>query len=302
MKHRLFIALAFLAASCAREAPATLNGYVEADLIYLSPQETGIVRNLTVREGDRVAAGDIIFSLDAQRASFSARQAEATAEGAEARAADAGMLAQQIVEAEASARLARQTFARSAKLLKEGVITKARYDSDAAALNAAGARLASITAERGAALRDFDAATAAAGLAGRRLAEMETAAPAAGVIERLYRRTGEVAGAGEPVAALLAPENLKIRFFAPEPMLASLKIGAPVTYTCDGCNGAAEAKISFIATEPQFTPPVIYSIEERAKLVFLVEARPDNPEALRPGQPVTIEPVTISSAGGATAP
>lgn len=295
--RRVFVfALAALAASCAREEARPLAGYVEADLLYLAPQETGLIRELMVEPGTRVAAGDVVFRLDARRASFAAAQAGATAEGAAARTADAGMLAQQIAEAEATVALARQTFARTSTLLKEGVITRARHDTDAAALKAAEARLASISAERGAALRDADAATAAARLAERRLADMETTAPAAGVIERVYRRAGEVAGAGEPVAALLAPENLKIRFFAPEPLLSSLAIGGPVVFTCDGCAGEQQASIIFIASEPQFTPPVIYSIDEREKLVFLVEARPAAPGALRPGQPVSIRTI----AGAAT--
>ncbi|MDZ7627200.1 MAG: HlyD family efflux transporter periplasmic adaptor subunit [Parvularculaceae bacterium] len=293
MKRALIVCLFFLAA-CAQEAARPLTGYVEADLLYLAPQETGIISELMVEPGVRVVAGDVIFRLDARRAAFSAEQAGAAAKGAEARAADGGMIAQQIAEAEANVALARQTFARTSKLLKEGVITRARYDADAAALKAAEARLASISAERGAALRDFDAATAAASLAGRRLAEMETIAPASGVIERVYRRKGEVVAAGEPVAALLAPENLKIRFFASETMLSSLKIGGRVTFTCDGCAAESDATIVYIASDPQFTPPVIYSLEEREKLVFLVEARPAAPGALRPGQPVSI--VTIAKA------
>lgn len=296
MKRALVVLLAALAASCAREEARPLAGYVEADLLYLAPQEAGIISELMVEPGSRVAAGDVIFRLDARRAGFSAAQAEATAGGVAARTAETGMIAQQIAEAEASVALARQTFARTSKLLKEGVITRARFDSDAAALKAAEARLASISAERGAALRDFDAATAAANLAERRLADMETLAPAAGVIERVYRRQGEVVGAGEPVAALLAPENLKLRFFAPETLLSSLRIGGPVTFTCDGCDGDLEASIVFIASEPQFTPPVIYSIEEREKLVFLVEARPAAPGSLRPGQPVSIRTIAGAAA------
>jgi HlyD family secretion protein len=291
MKRAALLVVLTFAAACGREEARPLTGYVEADLLYLAPQETGIISELMVEPGARVAAGHVVFRLDARRASFSAAQAEASAQSAAARAADKGALAQQIAEAEASVALARQTFARTSKLLKEGVVTKARYDADGAALKAAEARLLSISAERGAALRDLDAATAAANLAERRLAEMETLAPADGVIERVYRRTGEVVAAGEPVAALLSPENLKIRFFAPEPMLSSLKLGGAVAFSCDGCEGDGEAAIVFIASEPQFTPPVIYSIEERKKLVFLVEARPAAPGALRSGQPVSIKTI-----------
>ena len=49
--------------------------------------------------------------------------------------------------------------------------------------------------------------------------------------------------------------------------------------------------MSFIAKQSEFTPPVIYSVEERSKLVFLVEALPEKPGALRVGQPVDVSVV-----------
>ena len=137
-------------------------------------------------------------------------------------------------------------------------------------------------------LRDWDSATAAARLAEKRLADFETSAPAAGTIERIYRRPGEFAGVGDPVVALLPPENLKLKFFAPESLLSAMKIGAKISFSCDACAASQSATISFVAAEPQFTPPLIYSIKEREKLVFLIEARPDNRDGLRPGLPVTI--------------
>jgi HlyD family secretion protein len=94
--------------------------------------------------------------------------------------------------------------------------------------------------------------------------------------------------AGKPIVALLPPSNLKVRFFVKEAMLPNLSIGDPVTVSCDGCESGITAKISFIARTSEFTPPVIYSMEERSKLVFLVEARPDRPERLRVGQPVSV--------------
>ena len=281
--------LAALVGACAKD-DATLTGYVEAELLYLAPQDAGVVKTLDVREGDRVAAGDIVFSLDPARATLSAEQATATAEGVAARASETGTMEQQIAEAGAAEILARQNYNRSRQLLKDGVITKARLDTDAAGLKGATARLGRVRAERSAMLRDWDSANAAARLAERRLADLETKAPAAGVIERVYRRPGEVVAAGDPVVALLPPDNLKLRFFAPERMLAKIEIGAKIAFACDGCSEARAATVSFVATEPQFTPPVIYSTKERDKLVFLVEARPDDPAGLRPGLPVTIEP------------
>jgi hypothetical protein len=95
----------------------------------------------------------------------------------------------------------------------------------------------------------------------------------AGTIEQIFHRQGEVVAAGQPIVALLPPENLKVRFFAPEALLAQLRVGETVSIGCDGCEQPVAATISFIAREPQFTPPVIYSLDQREKLVFLVEAR-----------------------------
>ncbi len=94
--------------------------------------------------------------------------------------------------------------------------------------------------------------------------------------------------AGRPVVALLPPGNIKVRFFVNEAVLPKLKLGDTVNVSCDGCDGGLTAKISFIARTSEFTPPVIYSLEERSKLVFLIEARPARPERLRVGQPVSV--------------
>ena len=94
--------------------------------------------------------------------------------------------------------------------------------------------------------------------------------------------------AGKPVLALLPPQNLKFRFFAPERLLPEIKYGETVTVSCDGCEKGLTAKVSYIARTAEYTPPVIYSLEERAKLVYLIEARPEQPEKFRVGQPVTV--------------
>jgi HlyD family secretion protein len=126
------------------------------------------------------------------------------------------------------------------------------------------------------------------------LAKRKVYAPASGTIEEVYFRPGEVVNAGQAVVALLPPGNLKVRFFVQEPVRARLHTGQIVKVSCDGCHGDLTATISFIARDAEFTPPVIFSQEQRQKLVFLVEARPTG-DALRltAGQPVT-----VSLAGG----
>jgi HlyD family secretion protein len=136
--------------------------------------------------------------------------------------------------------------------------------------------------------RQAAAAGAETGLAQERLEDLAGTAPLAGTIQQIFRRQGEVVAAGQPIASLLTPENMKVRFFAPEAMLARLPVGARVIVSCDGCAQPVEARVSFVATEPQFTPPVIYSLDQREKLVFLVEARFDGATPIRPGMPVDL--------------
>ena len=76
-----------------------------------------------------------------------------------------------------------------------------------------------------------------------------------------------------------------------------LKLGQPVELRCDGCGAPIAARIDFIATRAEYTPPVIYSNAQRARLVFMVEARPDSKDGgrLKPGQPVDVRPARAAS-------
>jgi HlyD family secretion protein len=121
-----------------------------------------------------------------------------------------------------------------------------------------------------------------------RLARRKVFSPVAGTVQQIYYRAGELVPAGKPIVAILPPGNLKVRFFVNEAILPTLKIGDPVIISCGGCGSGITAKISFISRTSEFTPPVIYSMEERSKLVFLIEARPEKPERLRVGQPVSV--------------
>jgi HlyD family secretion protein len=123
-------------------------------------------------------------------------------------------------------------------------------------------------------------------------------APADALVADTFFRPGEFIAAGQPVVALLPPANIKARFFVPEPELSKVTLGQTVTLQCDGCGAAISARVSFIATRPEYTPPVIYSNEQRSKLVFMVEAQPAAADAarLRPGQPLDVRPSATTAA------
>ncbi len=110
-----------------------------------------------------------------------------------------------------------------------------------------------------------------------RLDRRKLAAKVEGSVETVYFRPGELVPAGRPVVSILPPNLIKVRFFAPEPDLPRFHMGTQVSVTCDGCTRPIPATVSFIAASAEYTPPVIYSLDERAKLVFMLEARPDDP-------------------------
>ncbi len=271
MKRFVIVTFALLTAACSREPANVMQGYGEADYIYLASQESGVLGELYVREGDTVEAGARVFTLDPERLSLNVQSANAQAAAASSA----------IRTAQAQATLAQANYARGLELFNRGFYPRARLDSDRAARDTANAQLAQARREAG-------AVSASSSLARQRVSDLGGAAPSAGTIEQIYLRPGEIVTAGQPIAALLSPENMKVRFFAPEALLARLSVGARVMVSCDGCDAPQAATISFIAQEPQFTPPVIYSLDQREKLVFLVEARLDAAGPIRPGMPVDV--------------
>jgi HlyD family secretion protein len=238
------VMLAALAlAACDKRNERIVQGWVEAELVFVSPDEQGRVEVERVREGDHVKKGQLLFTLDddLQKADVVVKQAALST--------------------------AQQTFNRAEELLKSKSGTQKALDDAWAALRQARANLQ---------------------WSKTRLARRRAVSPADGTIQEVYYRPGETVPPGRAVMSLLPPGNLKIRFFVPEALLPDIKYGQTVDVSCDGCEKGLTAKVSFIAKSAEYTPPVIYSREERAKLVFLIEARPAHPEKFRVGQPVTV--------------
>jgi HlyD family secretion protein len=133
-------------------------------------------------------------------------------------------------------------------------------------------------------------ARAALAQADWQLDQRHVAAPAAALVADTFARPGETINAGVPVVSLLPPQNILVRFFVPETEVATMHVGDRLAIGCDGCATDLTAAITFIAPQPEYTPPVIYSESNRTKLVYLVEAHPSPEQAvqLKPGQPVDV--------------
>lgn len=290
-------------------APSTLGGYIEGDRLYLAAPTAGTLTRLHVREGERIAAGTATFQIDPAVLAAQAESAQAAVQAAEARAedlrqgqraAELAVIDAELRAAEAEAREAEADYNRIEPLVRRGIYAPARLDQARAGRDSARAAAAAVrqrrqVAELGArqeAQRAADAQTAqaqaGASEAGARLGQLSPVAPAAGRIEDVFYEPGEWVPANQPVLALLPDGRVRIVFFVPEAEMARYRTGGTVRFSCDGC-APGQAEIVWISARPEFTPPVIYSRENRDRLVYRVEARPTDPARLNPGLPVDVE-------------
>ncbi len=228
--------------------PREYQGWVEADFIFVSPDEIGRIEKLLVREGDAVETGTPLFQLDdeLQRAAVN--------------------------ENEAYVVNAKQAYQRAEVLLQKRVGSEKALDDAKSGLRSAEAKLNS---------------------AKTRLERRTRMSPVTGTIQEVYFRGGEMVEPGRPIVSILPPGNVKVRFFVPQAVVPTIRIGDRVGIHCDGCVKDLVAHVSFISAKAEFTPPVIYSLEERARLVFRIEAIPDAPEDLRIGQPADVALETV---------
>lgn len=295
-------------------APAepTYTGYLEADFVYVAPVSAGQIATLPVNEGQTVKAGETLAVLTTAQQESALRAAEARVEAANAtwRNLVTGERAQEIAVAQASLNQAKAGLAlaqsnadRSKALFDKGVVSKAQLDQDQSSLATAKAlvnqmqaalqvaELPARTAQQVAAEASFNAAQADADTARADLADRTLTAPVDGRIERLYFRQGETIATGTPLLSLLPPNKLKAKFYINEVDRSSFAIGDSVVVACDGCAESLKATVTFLASTPQTTPPIIYSRDERSRLVFRAEAQLVEPGNLLPGQPVTVRRV-----------
>lgn len=304
------LSLAVLAlAGCGERDSAHVQGYVEGEYLRMSAPEAGWVETLAVNRGDRIAAGAPLFTLESSRERAAVAEAQARFSQADALRADlskggrpeeVAAAESAVAEARAAQRLAAQQLARQESLFKTGTGAKEQLDQARASAQRAEAQVQMLTARlatvrlpaRADAIAAADAAAAAARSALEqaqwRLDQRTVKAPRGALVDDTVRRGGEWAPAGGAVVSLLPPELVKVRFFVPEPLLARLRIGQTVGVACDNCQAGLTANVSFISPQAEFTPPVIYSLGSRDKLVFLVEALPGSAAGLHPGQPVDV--------------
>ncbi len=284
-------------------------GYVEANYVYVAPASPGRIATISVKEGGQIAKGALLFSLQndqylAALRAAKARQSVAAANLANmetgSRDQEVAVIRASLQKAKADQTLAGTTLMRTRRLDAQGLVPAAKLDSDQAMLASADAQVAQLEAQLAvaelparddqlvAARASLDAAKAEVDGAQIALDERAVLAPLDALVERVFFRVGEVASTGAPVVVLLPPGQLKARFFIPETERLTFKLGDELTLDCDGCAQNLRATLSYMSSDPQYTPPIIYSQSQRSRLVFMAEAQIEDEAGLLPGQPVTM--------------
>jgi HlyD family secretion protein len=296
-------------AGCAAPPPLAV-GYVEGEYALLAPIEVAEVDGVPVKRGERVAAGATIAILEDSDARIAVAQAEAALAQAEAQLAnlkvgkrpeEIAVLKAAVDMAQAQQADAQRKAARLSDLYARGTATQADFDTAKTTLETAVAEVEQAKAnlavgnlparpeEINAAESAVKQARAALDQARWRLAKRVIKAPAAGRISDVIRNPGDVAGPQAPVVSMLPDGAVKLTLYLPEPQFSAVKLGSMLDVRCDGCRPGLQARVSYVSPDPEFTPPVIYSLETRQKLVYLIEARPaGDATELQPGQIVDV--------------
>jgi HlyD family secretion protein len=250
------------AAGCSRNSTGTFQGYIEGEYVCIASPLGGTLTNLAVARGDEVKSGQLLFTLERESEASAMQQAE-----------------KNLAQAQANLALSENEFVRRKQLrgADSGVISAEELDQSRAQRDADAAQVESQQAALAQAKWSFD--------------QKQQFAPTNAFVQDTLYRQGEYVAAGNPVVVLLPPENLKVRFFVPQEKLPQIKTGETVSVSFDGAAKIYSATISYISTQVEFTPPVIYNRENRAKLVFMIEAKfsPADAADLRPGQPVDVK-------------
>ncbi len=310
-KTILLISLCYLMFSCTDQENFLWQGYVEGEFVYVSSPLGGQLDEIKVKKGQQITEGHPLFTLERE---FEKAGVSVASENMDTalndladkrkgrRPSEIASIKAQLRKAKSAESLASVEYKRRANLYKSRTISEEERDKASSDYQQATQQVMQIsseltTATLGSRSDEIKAAESAVEAAKARLDQArwnydqkEQAAPRTGLVFDTIRYKGEWVPAGKPILSILPPENRKVIFYVPEPIVGSFAVGEELLLNYDGIKEPVKVKVTYIAPQAEYTPPVIYSSESRAKLVFMLEAYPTPSEALllKPGQPVDI--------------
>jgi HlyD family secretion protein len=274
MRKLIFILGCGISLSACNQAPHQYNAYIDADLTYLSSDSGGRLSELAVKRGEFVQHGTLLFKLEQSYESY----------GVSADIQNQKNLLSSIAALKAQINYAKAHYQRQLIMEKQSATSSEEIEQALQNLKVLQNQLQGANAQLAAsknttAQKDWQ------------LSHKENYAPESGIIFDSYFTKGEYIPAGQPVVSLISNKNIKAIFFVAEPELGKIHLNEAVTISSDGSPTITKGTISYISNRAEYTPPIIFSRENRQKLVFKIEVRLNNPDlnAVHLGQPVSLE-------------
>ena len=254
------------------------NGRIEATQIDIATKLPGRIKDVLVREGDFVEAGQTVAHMDTQTLEAELRQGQAqVTQARNALETTKAVVAQR----ESELAYAESTFKRSEELVRQGFVSPQKLDGDRNVLLTARAALVAARAQVVQAQSGIDAAIAATQRVDADIQDSTLNAPRAGRVQYRLAEPGEVLPAGGKVVSMLDLSDVYMTLFLPEMLAGRLTVGGEVRLIFDAApQYVVPATITFVAAEAQFTPKTVETATERQKLTFRVKAQIP-PELLR---------------------
>ncbi|MCW8387751.1 HlyD family efflux transporter periplasmic adaptor subunit [Fluoribacter dumoffii] len=270
----LFIGLTILLLTACEQENNSFSGYVDTDLVYLSADFGGRLADLAVLRGQQVQNNQLLFKLEQTSELYNVQMSKLSKK-------DLLAQRQQILS---QLKYNKINYRRILEMQKQNAASQNDLDAARRDLNISKDQLADIDVK----IKNNQVDTADKKW---QMTRKENFAPEPGIVFDTYYTKGEFVQAGAPVLALVTPNNIKAVFFVPEEKLDQLRLNQHVTLKTDTNPNFATGHIYYISNIAEYTPPIIYSREERQRLVFRVEAKIDTPdlEKIHLGQPVTLE-------------
>jgi len=267
------LALLALLVGCDQKPNDAWLGYGEGDDAFIAAPQPGWVTQMKVERGQTVHRGDLLFVLDNTQQQAGRDQAAAQLAASKA----------SLEQEKSNLDFAQTELKRQNALAKSGAGTPTAHDQALTNFQQSSAHVSQLEAQ----IAQMEASLTGADYG---LSQRQVVAQTDGPVQDIYFREGEYVPAATPVLSVLPPANVYVRFFVPETQFARVHLGDRVRITCDGCK-AMTATVTFIAQQEEFTPPVIFSVGNREKLVFKLEARAPGGLKINPGQPVDVRPL-----------
>lgn len=306
----LLLALALAFGGCeSADGRNGFDGYLEGDYRYIAAPFGGKILKMHVKEGQSVKNGDVIFELEnvAQRQNLEIAKANLASLKAEFDDINKGARKEELDSAKAALEQAKsalwiadKNYARAKSLQAKDAVSTKEIQSAKAEFDRAKALTDQLAAQLKSAIlparidriksleAKIEAAQAELNLAVWRLDETRVKAAQSGLIERVFYEEGEWVSAGRAAVSLLPKGALKAKFYVPLNALSKFKAKTRVQISCSGCPNLA-ATVTKIASEPEYTPPIIYSQNTQETFVYRVEAALDEPnEFLHPSLPINV--------------